>query len=98
VVRQLLHLAREGATGARRQRQEFGLEPLGTIASGALLLTLAPSDAATLLHACAREGIACAFIGQVVPKEQGVTLVESGKASPMPVFPQDEIAKLFKEP
>ncbi len=78
--------------------REFGLDPLGTIASGALLLTLAPADAAVVLHACAREGIDCALVGQVVSREEGVTLVEGGQARPMPVFPQDEIAKLFKEP
>lgn len=75
--------------------REFGLDPLGTIASGALLLTLAPSDAALVLDAFAREGIACAVVGQVVPKEEGVLLVEYGRAKPMPIFPQDEITKLF---
>jgi len=78
--------------------REFGLDPLGTIASGVLLVTLSPADAALVLHACAREGIDCAFIGQVVSREDGVTLVEGGQARPMPVFPQDEITKLFKEP
>ncbi|MEK7880201.1 MAG: AIR synthase-related protein, partial [candidate division NC10 bacterium] len=78
--------------------REFGLDPLGTIASGALLLTLAPADAAVVLHACAREGIDCAFVGQVVPKEEGVVLVESGRSAPMPLFPQDEITKIFREP
>jgi hydrogenase maturation factor len=77
--------------------REFGLDPLGTIASGALLLTLAPADAALVLHACAREGIDCAFVGQVVPKEEGVVLVESGRSAPMPLFPQDEITKIFRE-
>lgn len=82
---------------AERLCREFGLDPLGTIASGALLLTLAPGDAATVLHACARDGIACAFIGQVLARENGVVLVEEGRARPMPAFPQDEITKLFKE-
>ena len=77
--------------------RELGLDPLGTIASGALLLALAPGDAAIVLHACAREGIDCAFIGEVVPQGDGVTLVEAGRARPMPVFEQDEITKLFKE-
>ncbi|MBI4610781.1 MAG: hydrogenase expression/formation protein [Candidatus Rokubacteria bacterium] len=77
--------------------REFGLDPLGTIASGALLLALAPSDAPIVLHACAREGIDCAFVGQVTPREQGVTLVEGGRSAPMPIFQQDEITKLFRE-
>ena len=77
--------------------REFGLDPLGTIASGSLLLTLAPADAALVLHACAREGIDCAFIGRVVPRDEGLTLVEGGRSRPLPTFPQDEIAKLFGE-
>ena len=77
--------------------REFGLDPLGTIASGSLLLTLAPADAALVLHACAREGIDCAFIGRVVPRGEGLTLVEGGRSRPLPTFPQDEIAKLFGE-
>ena len=73
----------------------FGLDPLGTIASGALLLTLAPAEAGIVIHALAREGIDCHYIGQVVTPEQGVTLVEGTAERPMPVFPQDEITKLF---
>jgi hydrogenase maturation factor len=94
VERERLPIFPEGERFCR----EFGLDPLGTIASGALLLTLAPADAAVVLHACAREGIDCAFVGQVVPKEEGVVLVESGRSAPMPLFPQDEITKIFREP
>lgn len=75
----------------------FGLDPLGTIASGALLLTLDPADAGIVIHALAREAIDCHFIGQVVDRAQGVTLVDGNRQWPMPVFPQDEIAKLFRE-
>ena len=73
----------------------FGLDPLGTIASGALLLTLTPAEAGVVIHALAREGIDCHYIGQVVPRTQGVTLVEGAAERPMPVFPQDEITRLF---
>jgi len=76
----------------------FGLDPLGTIASGALLVTLAPAAAGIVIHALAREGIDCHYIGQVVPAERGVTLVEVPRERPMPVFPQDEISKLFARP
>jgi hydrogenase expression/formation protein HypE len=74
----------------------LGLDPLGTLASGALLLTLAPADAAVVLHALAREGIDCHFIGQVVPADRGVTLVAGAAAGPLPAFPQDEVARLFR--
>src|SRR5438093_413013 len=76
--------------------EAFGLDPLGTIASGALLLTLAPADAGIVIHALARESIDCHFIGQVVPREQGVTLMSGSRQEPMPVFAQDEISRLFQ--
>ncbi len=74
---------------------EYGLDPLGTIASGALLLALAPSDAGVVLHACARDGIDCAYIGRVLPRESGVTLAVGGRDRELPQFPQDEITRLF---
>jgi hydrogenase expression/formation protein HypE len=77
--------------------EAFGLDPLGTIASGALLLTLAPAEAGVVIHALAREAIDCHFIGQVVPPEQGVMLVEGTRRWPLPVFARDEIARLFEE-
>ena len=73
----------------------FGLDPLGTIASGALLLTLAPAEAGIVIHALAREGIDSHYIGHVVPQAEGVKLVEGATERPMPVFAQDEITRLF---
>jgi len=73
----------------------YGLDPLGTIASGALLMTLPPADAALVVHALARESIDCHFIGQVVPRGEGVTLVDGTHRLPMPVFARDEITRLF---
>jgi len=75
----------------------YGLDPLGTIASGALLMTLDPADAAVVIHALAREAIDSHFIGHVVDRAQGVTLVDGSGQRPMPVFPQDEITKLFDD-
>jgi hydrogenase maturation factor len=77
--------------------EAFGLDPLGTIASGALLMTLAPAEAGMVIHALAREAIDCHFIGQVVPPEQGVMLAEGTRQWPLPTFARDEIAKLFGE-
>jgi hydrogenase expression/formation protein HypE len=73
----------------------FGLDPLGTIASGALLLTLAPADAGIVIHALAREGIDSHYIGQVVPASEGVKLVDGASERVLPRFEQDEITRLF---
>jgi hydrogenase maturation factor len=74
----------------------LGLDPLGTLASGTLVLTLPPADAGIVIHALAREGIDSHFIGQVVPRDRGVVLVAGAAADPMPVFAQDELARIFR--
>jgi len=101
-------LADAGGVGCRVERERvpvppeaqalcaaFGLDPLGTIASGALLLAVDPGDADRVIAACATAGIACAAIGGIVPPEDGVTLSAGGREGPMPVYAQDEISKLF---
>jgi hydrogenase expression/formation protein HypE len=75
--------------------QELGLDPLGTIASGSLLIVLPDEKAEPLLKILGDEGIAAGVIGRVRPREQGAMLEEYGKLRPLPMFPQDEIAKLF---
>jgi hydrogenase expression/formation protein HypE len=75
--------------------EAFGLDPLGVIASGALLLAVDASDADRVVAACRAAGIACAAIGRVTPVSEGVTLTTGGIARPMPSFVQDEIAKVF---
>lgn len=91
IDRDRIPLIPEGAELCRA----FGLDPLGTIASGALILAMTPAEAGVVVHAMAREGIVCHYIGQVVPRAEGVTLVDGSRREPMPAFPQDEITRLF---
>jgi hydrogenase expression/formation protein HypE len=77
--------------------EAFGLDPLGTIASGSLLLAVDPADAAGVTAACRDAGIDCARIGRVTEASQGVTLATGGHARPMPTFPQDQITRIFSE-
>jgi hydrogenase maturation factor len=74
---------------------EFGMDPLGTIASGALLVTCPEGAAADLVRALQGAGIQAGRIGEVLPAEAGVTLVRAGGAGPLPVFARDEVARLF---
>ena len=80
---------------SQRLCEEFGLEPQGTIASGALLLTLSPEDADELVGVLAAEQISSAIIGRVVPKAEGIRMESRGQARDLPVFARDEIAGLF---
>ena len=59
---------------------------------------MAPAEAGMVIHALAREGIDSHFIGQVVPRDQGLILVDGSRQEPLPVFEQDEITKIFGDP
>lgn len=71
----------------------LGLDPLGTLASGALLLAVAPGDAAQVMVALVRSGISCAQIGQVVPRMQGLKIRTRAGLRELPVYGRDELAR-----
>lgn len=75
--------------------QIFNLNPLGVIASGALVLAVAPADARTIVAALREAGIAAAQIGEVWERERALKLRDGEELIDLPIFPQDEITKLF---
>ena len=77
--------------------QALGLDPLGMIASGALLLTCPGEEADRLVTAWQSEGIAGRIIGKVTPPESGLILTGAGGETPLPRFAHDEVARLFDE-
>lgn len=86
-----LPLLPEGALLCRT----FNLDPLGTIASGALLAAVPAAQAASAVAACAQAGIVCTPIGSVVDAALGVCLEQGANLQPLPAFTRDEIVKLF---
>ncbi len=76
--------------------RQFGIDPFGAIASGALLLTLPPEAASNLVHKYREAGIQAAIIGEILPADAGLQLrVAEGKVVPLPEFVTDEITKLY---
>lgn len=75
----------------------LGLNPLGLIASGALLAVVAPEGVSTALAALREAGIPAAAIGRLTPDPHEATLTTHGTTGPLPSFPVDEIARLFAE-
>lgn len=73
----------------------LGLEPLGLIASGSLLIAADPADTDAIAGAIRAEGIACAEIGAVVRAEEGLRIGRAGAWHDLPRYDQDEIAKVF---
>lgn len=75
--------------------QAFGLDPLGTIASGALLAAVPAAQVAEALRVCTTAGIACAHIGTAVAPTLGLCVETATGTEPLPTFARDEILKLF---
>ena len=74
----------------------LGLDPLGLIASGTLLMAVAPGDAPAIITALDGKGIAATEIGHVVEQERGIRLRSQVGERPLPHFERDEIARLFE--
>ncbi|MBN1640808.1 MAG: AIR synthase family protein [Anaerolineae bacterium] len=74
----------------------LGLDPLGVIASGALLIAVSPAEAGAVCDALHADGIAATAIARAVPPERGLVLRGRGGTRPLPRFDQDEIARLYE--
>ncbi len=73
------------------------LDPLGLIASGALLVALPPSNAERLIAALSQASIPANIIGSVTPTSDGLRLIYDGTERSLPTFPRDELARFFTE-
>lgn len=83
--------------GARLCRA-LGLDPLATIASGALLLAVGPgAGTQAVAAALAEAGIACADIGVVVEGDVAVWQQIGERRALLPRPARDEIARLLEE-
>jgi hydrogenase expression/formation protein HypE len=78
--------------------QVLGFDPLGLLASGALLIVAEPGSATPIVNTLRRRRIAAQIIGGVRPAKDGITIVEHGRARPIRVPERDEIARLLGEP
>lgn len=77
--------------------RHLGLDPLGLIASGSLLISAAREKVQAITERLRAAGIDAAEIGDVVSAEQGCSLrSEDGAVRPLPIFSRDEIARLFE--
>ena len=74
----------------------FDLDPLGLIASGALLITAPPRRAWRISRALKKKGIPVSEIGEIKPYAFGVRLRRiNGVEIPLPAFAQDELVKIL---
>ena len=79
----------------RKLCKDFGLEPLGIISSGALLIVADPSFSDKIIFAIQQREISCTRIGKILPYDEGVSIESKGKRRPLPMFDSDEITRIF---
>ena len=73
--------------------EALGLDPLGLLASGALLITLPTADVPRLLTSLEGEGINGFEIGTMIEAAEGLQMVEFHGETPLPEFSRDELAR-----
>ncbi len=75
--------------------RHYGLDPLGLIASGSLLIVINPRDTERVLEALNNNGVPTTKIGKILPKEHGLKIKKHNEVLELPVFGRDEITKIF---
>ena len=75
---------------------QLGIDPLGLIGSGSLLICCRPESADPIMAAVAQAGIAITEIGTVMGPGRGMEAFEKGSPIHWPQFAVDEITRLFK--
>jgi hydrogenase expression/formation protein HypE len=111
VMTGLLEMARAAGSGisvdldaipvpgeSARLCREFGLDPLGTIASGAILAAVAEADAERLARTLSEAGYPTTRIGKMTAIGAELVATRAGERVPWPTFTSDEITKLFNPP
>ncbi len=75
----------------------LGVDPLGLIGSGSLLIACVPDSAEGVVRAIEEAGVEVHTIGEVIDAQRGVHGIDSqtGEDTDWPSFQVDEIARLF---
>tara|TARA_Y100001934_G_C12246765_1_gene723082 strand:+ start:233 stop:1249 length:1017 start_codon:yes stop_codon:yes gene_type:complete len=109
LVNSVLEMAEASGTGVRLYQDripihplcrsicaELRVDPLGLIASGALLMAVSADGVDDIMSVFDAASMALTIIGEVVNAEHGCTFVsEDGTVTDMPKFERDEIARIL---
>lgn len=76
--------------------QALGLDPLGLLASGSLVMAVEPEKAEAICQVEEEAGILTSVIGHLLPERETFLLRKEGQDLPLPVFGQDEIARFLE--
>jgi hydrogenase maturation factor/phosphoglycolate phosphatase-like HAD superfamily hydrolase len=82
-----------------RETREFcrllGIDPLGLIGSGSLLICCRPTGCNSLISAIHEAGIEVTCIGEVLEGDPGISALKNSQPATWPQFEVDEITRLF---
>ena len=79
---------------SRQLMAHYGLDILGAISSGALLIACAESRIGDLLHRLREARIDGSIIGRFGPRPEGIRLLRGSVRRGLPIFATDEITRL----
>ncbi len=74
----------------------FGIDPMGLIGSGSLLICCPPEASEKIAGEIEAEGIEVAVIGEVLEPGKGIEALRNGVSEKWPSFDADELTRLFR--
>ncbi len=102
-------LARAGGVGIRIWKDKvpilpetqlfsryFDFDPFALIASGSLLIVVSPRTTSKVLQALAKKGVAATIVGEILPKNRGLWMLEGNRQRTLRPPRRDEIARLLE--
>jgi hydrogenase maturation factor len=75
----------------------LGLDAMGLLASGALLIAADESECARVIASIEERGVAARKIGSLVEASEGAIITVNGEPMPLPSFDRDEVARFLSE-
>lgn len=91
VDREQVHIRKE----TRDICEHFGIDPLGLLSSGALLLTIPQRKADAFIDHAASEGIEACVIGKITRKSEGLKIMEAGSKAQLRYSQKDEVLRVL---
>jgi hydrogenase maturation factor len=81
----------------RAVAEALGIDPLGMLASGSLLIAARAEGVATIIRGVEAAGIPISVVGRLTEDPAEASLVAGGERRPLPEFATDEVARILSE-
>ena len=81
----------------RAVAEALGIDPLGMLASGSLLIATRADGASRVLRELDAAGIPASIIGRLVEDSEEASLISGSARRPLPEFAVDEVARVLSE-